>query len=282
MCLGVSLGCGLISTTTKVTPPPVFQTAGRQQLIDKIEKLASIESMKSTIYITLTVESEDRAEKTQHREVRGALVTRRPRWIRTTAQTPGGMSKAIDMVSNGDTFQVHVPWKNLVYEGDNALDAPSDNRAENIRPQHILTAIMFAPIQQDQMILMDTESYGRTGYQVVHIVDRNVGGEPKIRRKYWFARDTLALARLQILDDDSELATDAWYRDWQDEDGLPYPKFAQIRRPQDGYQIDIQILKAGLNETVPDTSFVLTLPEDIEVERIGKPAGEQTAQASND
>ena len=238
--------------------------------------------MKSTIYITLTVESDDRAEKTEHREVRGALVARRPKWIRTTAQTPGGMSKAIDMVSNGDTFQVHVPWKNRVYEGINNLDKPSDNRAENIRPQHLLSAIMFAPIGQEQLILMDTETYGRTGYQVVHIVDRDESGEPKIRRKYWFSRDTLALARLQILDENAELATDAWYRDWQEENGLPYPKFAQIRRPQDGYQIDIQILKAGLNETVPDASFVLTLPKDIEVQRLGEPATESTAQASND
>ena len=75
---------------------------------------------------------------------------------------------------------------------------------------------------------------------------------------------------------------DAWYRDWQEENGLPYPKSVRIQRPRDGYRIDIQILKAGLNEPVPDTSFVLNLPQDIQVERIGEPAAETTAQASND
>lgn len=271
-----------MSTTTKISPPSVYQTAGRRQLIDKIQRLAAIESMKSTIYIQLTVESEERDEKTEHREVRGALVTRRPDWIRATAQTPGGISKAIDMVSNGETFQVHVPWKNLVYEGRNASDSPSENRTENIRPQHILAAIMFEPIGANQLVLMDTESYGLTGYQVVHLVDRVEGEDPKIRRKYWFSRDNLSLARLQILDADAELSTDAWYREWQEENGLPYPRFARIRRPRDGYQIDIQILKAGLNEPVPDTSFVLDIPEDAQVERIGEPAMKVTTQASND
>ena len=238
--------------------------------------------MKSTIYIQLTVESDERDEQTEHREVRGALVTRRPGWIRATAQTPGGISKAIDMVSNGLTYQVYVPWKNLVYEGANRMDERSENRAENIRPQHILDAIMFAPVGEDQLILMDTESYGRSGFQIVHLVDRNGGDPPKIGRKYWFSRDDLSLARLQILDPDAELATDAWYRDWQEENGLPYPKSVRIERPRDGYRIDIQILKAGLNEPVPDTSFVLNLPQDIQVERIGEPAAETTAQASND
>ncbi len=258
------------------------QTAGRQQLIEKIQRLATIESMKSTIYIQLTVESDERDEKTEHREVRGALVTRRPGWIRATAQMPGGISKAVDMVSNGLTYQVYVPWKNRVYEGANKLDKRSEDRAENIRPQHILEALMFEPVGEDQLVLMDTESYGRAGYQIVHLVDRNGGGPPRISRKYWFSRDDLSLARLQILDPDAELATDAWYRDWQEENGLPYPGTARIQRPRDGYRIDIQILKAGLNEPAPDTSFVLHLPKDIQVERIGGPDDATTAQASND
>ena len=238
--------------------------------------------MKATIHIQLTVESDERDEQTEHREVRGALLTRRPGWIRATAQTPGGISKAIDMVSNGLTYQVYVPWKNLVYEGDNELDRRSENRAENIRPQHILEALMFEPVSAGQLVLMDTESYGRSGYQIVHLVDPNGGGPPKIDRKYWFSRGDLSLARLQILDPDAEIATDAWYRDWQEENGLPYPGSARIRRPRDGYQIDIEILKAGLNEPAPDTSFVLTLPKDIQVERIGGTDGATTAQAGND
>ena len=238
--------------------------------------------MKATIHIQLTVESDERDEQTEHREVRGALLTRRPGWIRATAQTPGGISKAIDMVSNGLTYQVYVPWKNLVYEGDNKLDRRSENRTENIRPQHILEALMFEPVSAGQLVLMDTESYGRSGYQIVHLVDPNGGGPPKIDRKYWFSRGDLSLARLQILDPDAEIATDAWYRDWQEENGLPYPGSARIRRPRDGYQIDIEILKAGLNEPAPDTSFVLTLPKDIQVERIGGTDGATTAQAGND
>ena len=91
------------------------------------------------------------------------------------------------------------------------------------------------------------------------------------------------MARLRILDADAEVETDAWYREWLEDKGLPYPRYTQIRRPQDGYEIDIEMVRPGLNETIPDTSFVLDLPGNIQVERVGEPSdGEPTAQARND
>lgn len=270
VCLCTSLGCGVLSTTTILPPPPEARTASRQELIDTVQRIAAIRSMKAVIDITLAVQTDDRDRETLYPDVRGALVVRRPGWIRTNAQSPGGIAKVYDMVSNGEEFQVHLPWRNRVYEGKTALTHVSENRVENIRPQHMLEAIMLEPISDLNMVVLDIEMYGQSGYQVLDVIDQGPDGFFRIRRKYWFSRSDLKLSRLMILDEKTEVATDAWYRDWLEDKGLPYPQHIRVERPQDGYVLEIEILKPGLNEEIPDASFQLALPENIEIERVGE------------
>ena len=271
VCLCASSGCGVLSTTTELPPPAPARTVTRQELIDTIQRIAAIQSMRAIIQITLTVQSEDRVRETRYRDARGALVLRRPGWIRTNAEVPGGIAKVYDMVSDGTEFKVYVPFQNRVYQGVTDLIEISENRFENIRPQHLLQAIMLDPIEDESRVILDIEMYGQSGYQVLHVVEDGPGDTLRIRRKYWFSRDDLKLSRLMILDDETEVATDAWYRDWLEDNGLPYPQELRIERPQDGYEVEIEISRPGLNADVPDASFELALPSDVVVERIGDP-----------
>lgn len=221
------------------------------------------------IDVTLYHLAKNRTREVRYRNARGALVARRPDWIRTNLETPGGIAVVYDMVSDGEAFQVHFPWKNEVYEGRNQMTELSENRVENIRPQHILDAIMLQPVDPDSQMLLDVETYGRSGYQVLHEVAPDEHGGLRIRRKFWFGRDNLQLSRLMVLDDRTELVTDAWYRSWREDNGLPYPEFIRIERPQDGYTLQIRIVRPGLNAEVPDSSFELDLPDDVERKTIG-------------
>lgn len=269
VCVASSLSCAVLKTTTRIAPDPVYRTATKQELIGRIQRIASTQSMRASVEVTLTVQSNERDKETEYRHVRGALVTRRPGLIRTNAETPGGIAVVYDMVSNGEVFQVHLPWRNRVYEGRTELAHISDNRAENIRPQHMLDAIMLEPIGSDSKVLLDFNSLGQSGYQVLHVVEADASGEWHIRRKYWFSRSDLSLSRMMILDDQADLVTDAWYRTWLEDSGLPYPQYIRIERPKDGYRLEIEILKPGLNQPVPDESFRLELPAGIAIERIG-------------
>ena len=269
VCLVASLGCGVLSTTTPIPTQPVYRSATRQELVDTLQRIASVESMRAVIDVTLTHETANRDKEVLYREVRGALVTRRPGWIRTSAETPGGIARVYDMVSDGEEFQVFLPWRNRVYEGRNELTHVSENRAENIRPQHILEAIMLEPIPNDRNVLLDIEAYGRSGFQVLHEIEEGEDGLLHIRRKYWFSRSDLQLARMMILNDRTELVTDTWYRDWQEDNGLPYPQHIRIERPKDGYTLAIEVVKPGLNEDIPDSSFDLSLPDDVERRVVG-------------
>ncbi len=266
----------MLSTTTILPPPPPARTASRQELIDTIQRIAAVQSMKAVIDITLTVQTDARDRETLYPDVRGALVIRRPGWIRTNAQSPGGIAKVYDMVSDGKRFRVHLPFRNRVYEGKTSLTRMSQNRAENIRPQHLLEAVMIEPITDMANVVLDIEMYGQSGYQVLHLLERGEDGLFRIRRKYWFSRSDLELSRLMILDERTEVATDAWYRDWLEDNGLPYPQHMRVERPQDGYSLEIEILKPGLNEEIPDASFQLSLPDSIEVEQVGDGGAENS------
>ncbi len=269
LCLAASAGCGVLSTTTVLPPPAAMQTASRQDLINTVQEIASVQSLRATVDITLTVEDVDRTKETRYRNVRGALVTRRPGWIRTSGETPGGIALIYDMVSDGQEFQVYLPWRSRVYEGRNTISHYSENRYENLRPQHILDAVMLHPITDPNSILLDVETYGTSGYQVLLQVERTADGIPQIRRKYWFSRADLSLARMMILNEETEVETDAWYRDWSMDRGLPYPQYMRVGRPMEGYSLEIEILKPGVNEEIPDASFELALPDDIVRERVG-------------
>lgn len=268
VCLVSGLGCGVLATTKELPASAPLLTASRQELIETVGRIARIESLKAVTDTTLTLQTEDRSEETRYRNVRGALVTRRPAWIRTYGETPGGIAKVYDMVSDGRKFQVHVPWQNRVYEGLNELAEIAKNRFQNLRPQHILDAIMLDPVDGEGEVLLDVETYGSAGYQVLLQIERSEDGEPLIRRKFWFNRSDLQLARLMILDDRTEVVTDAWYREWQEDNGLPFPRFIRIERPQDGYELEIEILRPGVNAEIPDESFELALPRDVEVHSV--------------
>ncbi len=268
VCVLSSVSCAVLKSTSRIVPPPVYRSATKQELVDRIQRFASIQSMRASIEVSLIVRSNARDKETEYRQVKGALVTRRPGLIRTNAETPAGLAVVYDMVSDGETFQVHLPWRNRVYEGPTELTQISDNRAKNIRPQHMLDAIMLEPIGPQKKVLLDFNSYGQSGYQILHVVETDADGEWRIRRKYWFSRSDLTLARMLILDDRAEIVTDAWYRAWLEDNGLPYPQFIRIDRPRDGYRIEIEILNPGLNQPVPDESFRLELPVGIAIERI--------------
>ena len=269
--LCTAVGCGVLAVTTELAPPPtVLRAASRVELIETVQRIAKVESMRASVDITLTVRSRDLTKEERFREVRGALLIRRPGWIRTNAEAPGGIAMVYDMVSDGEQFRVFIPPRNRVYEGRNELTETSEERIENLRPQHILDAIMIDPIENPDEVILDREMYGSAGYQILIQTEPGADGIRRITRKYWFSRADLKLARLIIFDDQTEVITDAWYRDWGEDKGLPYPKFIEIERPLDGYILEFAILKPGLDENIPDASFELALPAGVEVETLGK------------
>jgi outer membrane lipoprotein-sorting protein len=231
--------------------------------------------MKATVELQFSVETEDRSRVQELRDAPGFVIARRPGQIRTIAQVPVVRTTAFEMASNGEKFQVHLPTRKRFFVGDAAEGGRSEKRIENIRPQHILEALLIDPPRGDEVAVLENVIEEQTPYQVVYLVRPDGNQDPKLTRKFWFVRETLELSRMQILDDRGNTVTQAHYEQWGDQDSLPYPTYATIARPVDGYTLRIHLVQAGLNETVPEDSFVLEAPEGVTVEHIGETKTEQ-------
>jgi hypothetical protein len=186
-------------------------------------------------------------------------------------------STAFDMVSDGETFSVHLPSKNRYLAGKNQLEKPSTNRLENVRPQHLLEALFIDGPRGDELVLLDGAVEGASSYHVAEIISQEHNGHYRLKRKFWFERRDLSLTRQQIFDEHANMVTDARYNDW-DAGGIG--SFAQrviINRPADGYQISLIIEKATVNNEISDDRFVMEPPAGVTIERIGEEAAATSA-----
>jgi len=271
VCLWTQTGClsKMVSTTTQQAPPVALRKLSLDQLLARIERFRQIDTMKATVNMRVAYESEDRTKQTRFEDVRGFMLIQKPGSIRVIAQAPVVRSTAFDMASDGEQFQVYLVPKKLFLVGDTESGERSEKRVENVRPQHILHGMLPAPPAGGEKAFLENRAGGQP-YQIVTLVRQAGEGELRLTRKFWFDGAKQELTRYQIFTEDGDLATDALYREWSDHEPVPYPERVFIERPLDGYELQIQVLKPGLNEEIPADSFALQPPEGVEIERIGE------------
>jgi hypothetical protein len=251
-------------------PVQIGQTASLRELTSRIEQFGAIQTLRADVQLQLSFLEQDEESIKEFSNVSGFILIQRPGAIRVRAQVPVVRSTALDMASSGATFQVHVPSRDRFLVGDTALSAPSPKRLDNVRPQHILEALLIAPPEANQeKPALENVIEGNEAFHVVDLIAPGTeDGTLRLTRKIWFDRTNLSITRQQIFDDKGNVVTNAWYREWADEGGIPFPHYVFISRPLDGYDLQVRILKVTLNDAVPENAFELTPPPGTKVERI--------------
>jgi len=224
--------------------------------------------MRATVDMQLSFLNKEQTKRTDLTDVRGFVVAQRPGLSRIQAQYPVTRMKAFDMASDGDSFSVYLVWKNRFFQGDTDLDVRSEKRAENIRPQHIVDPLLIEPARDDEWATLVNEVENRRPYHVVLLQERLEDNRLRVRRKVWFDRADLRLARLELFNEEGDRMTIAAYEGWQEQNGVPYPTVARISRPIDGYSLTLEFVEPGLNAEIAEGSFDLEPPKNVEVERI--------------
>ena len=262
-------------------PPPVplaTRTAGLEELTSKLDSLSGIESLRSRVHLQLSVLTKDRQRIKAYPESDGLVLIDRPSAIRVRAAFPVVGSTVFDITSDGTTFSVYLPTKNRYLVGLNELSKPSEKREENVRPQHILEALVIDGQREDEKLaLLANTSYDLKAYHVVHLVRKTKFGF-RLGRKIWFDRVELDIARQQIYDIHGDIVTDAWYREWAPSDPVRYPTVVEINRPADGYVLTVRFLRLRLNVDVPKDGFELKPPEGVKIEQIGESDEEEGSE----
>lgn len=287
----VEWGCGgsghvVVNKTT--TPPglkPVVKDATREDLLEKYNASArAVTTLNATVELKPVAGSKYSGVIEEYHEVKAFLLAARPASIRMIGQAPVIGTTVFDMASDGQVFRVSIPSKNKFLEGSVSLERPSSKPIENLRPQHLLEALLWPEIRKEEPVLFE-EFNDEAGRFYVLTVLRG-GYQTEILRKIWFDRSELEVARLQTFGPRGILISDIRFSSWQPtnasaEGSIPvqgFPRAIRIERPHDDYRLDLQIIKVTLDEVIPAERFKLEPPSGTEIIHVGEAGEEKSAQ----
>jgi outer membrane lipoprotein-sorting protein len=281
-------GCGggrTISTKTTVAPSekPIIKDATREELLDKYNLYAqNIKTVNATVVLKPTAGSKYSGVIEEYHEVKAFLLAARPENIRMIGQAPVIGTTVFDMASDGETFRVSVPSKNKFLEGQVSAEINSNKPIENLRPQHLLDALLWPEIRKEESVLFEEFNDETARFYVLTVL--RGGYRTEILRKIWFDRSDLQIARLQSFAPKGLLVSDVHFSDWQPVDpaqnGAPvngpvtaFARNIRIDRPHDDYRLDLQVTKIVLNSDIPAERFKLEQPAGSELVHVGETEG---------
>jgi hypothetical protein len=262
-------------------------------LIDSINQQAEkIRSLQTTVDIDTSVGGARKGHVTDYKEIRGYVLARKPAMLHMIGLLPIVRTTAFDMVSNGQEFKLWIPPKNRFVMGRNDVQTHNaDQPMEAIRPQDIYDAILVRHIDPEHEIAVlengDEILHDAKGHRVLQedyelIVIRKKGeNEGVLSRKIVFSRTDLRPHRQYIYDDQGKLITDARYANYKDYDGVSFPSRIEISRPQEEYDIKLNMLKVEMNKPLRDDQFALEQPPGAEVVHLDHPQSSAAAPPSS-
>lgn len=282
ICLGLATvsaiaGCGgRISKDTKNKPADILvaKDATREELVEKFNAQATgLKSLNATVELRPVAGSKYSSMIQEYHEVKAFLLAERPANIRVIGQAPVISKTIFDMTSDGETFRVSLPTKNKFLVGDIKMERNSAKPIENLRPQHLFDALLWPEIVKGEAVLIEEFNDESARYYVLTIL--RGGYTTEIRRKVWFDRADLSVARLQNFGPKGALLSDIRYSNWQPapnnvagSSDLGFPRSIRIDRPHDDYRIDLQVTKLAVNEELPAERFQLAQPPNSELVKV--------------
>jgi outer membrane lipoprotein-sorting protein len=285
-------GCA-VSKKTGVKPglaPGPLQTATREELITRYNQQAqSVSSLNATVSMQLIAGSAYSGVIEQYHQVNGFILASKPASIRVIGQAPVVGKNIFDMVSDGETFHIFIPSKNKFLEGRAEFERQAKKPIENLRPQHLVDALLWKPIAEKAVVLFEEANEPTARYYVLTVVERHIADsnsdsigrrtdEWEIAQKILFDRTDLNVTRVEIFGMNpaaGKVNSDARFGDWELAGDSRYPRQIAITRPGDDYKLEITIKKLTLNEKVSSDRFVLQQPAGSELVHVGEDAKEQ-------
>ena len=251
---------------------PVWQEATLAQLLEKIRAQQNgIQTMEATVELQPSVSSTSKGEIVHYRDVRAFLLIRKPAFLRMIGLSPVVRSTAFDMASDGENFGLYVPSRNRFIIGKSRGGRRSESPLENLRPQHILDALLWEGLVENQeQAALEATRYGQKAYYLVHILRPANGEGLVLARRFWFEREGLSLERLQIFDENGEVVTDVWYSNYAEFSGIPFPQRIVMDRSQDQYGLILEVSKLEFNGPLEDEKFHLEKPAGAELINLEK------------
>ncbi len=288
----ICCGCATRVSTKKNIPAafrPVALEATRAELLEKYNGAAhGVKSINATVELKPTAGSNYSGVIEEYHEVKAFLLAARPAQIRMIGQAPVIGKTIFDMASDGQTFRVAIPSKNKFLVGPVAVERASSKPIENLRPQHLLDALLWPEVRKEEAVLFEEFNDESRRFYVLTVL--RGGYQTEILRKIWFDRADLQVARTQSYGPRGVLVSDSHFSDWQPVVGdqeqvaatlsgvTSFPRGIQIERPHDDYRLELAFTKLLLNQEIPADRFKLEQPSGTELVNVGESPEDKPAQ----
>jgi hypothetical protein len=271
-----------------------LKESSQSGLIDVINQQAEkIRSLQATVDIDTSAGGAKKGHVTDYKEIRGYVLARKPAMLHMIGLLPIVRTTAFDMVSNGDEFKLWIPPKNRFVVGRNGVKSNNaDQPMENLRPQEIYDALLIrhidpeheiAVLENSEEILHDAKGHRvlQDDYELI-VIRRKGDHEGILSRKIVFSRTDLQPHRQYIYNDEGKLVTDARYAEYKEYDGVSFPSRIEIVRPQEEYDITLNVLKMEINKPLRDDQFALEQPPGAVVINLDHPQSSAAAPPATD
>jgi outer membrane lipoprotein-sorting protein len=277
---------GCFSTThivQRTQAPDMYKSTSVENLERIIsERDANIKTLNASVLLTASTGGGKEGKVVTYTSFKGYIFVRKPRDLRVIMLLPVLGSRALDMVSNGDTFTlVHATGGHgdVWIQGSNTVTKPSKNGLENLRPPVFFDSMMVPGVSEDEIVSL-TESTRVLAPQSKHqpaieepdynlaVLRRGSGNAWRTERLVHFSRVTLLPFQQDIYDDKGEVVTSATYDKYQDFNGIQFPMEITIRRPLDEYVLKLQVTKLTLNQPLENDQFELKIPAGVTVQKM--------------
>jgi len=276
VCLSIALPSCVVRRRLIVRKGSTTQAllvADEATLLEAVSRqYSAVHDFSATVDMVPALGSAEKSKITEYKDVRAYILFRKPADIRIIGLYPVVRNKAFDMSSDGRRFELYIPSHDAFIEGSNEIVQRSENKLENLRPQHFVDALLVRPVNLAvDKVLLENQTDEAGAFYILHAIHED-NGVLRLDRTIWFNRANLEMSRQMIFDAAGNILTDARYSEWKAFDKVSFPKHVEINRPQDEYGVVIDIVKLDINKGVTDDKFVLEQPPGTTLRVLGRTA----------
>lgn len=231
----------------------------------------SLQSMNAAVEVSASTGGNLQGKVKDTTSLRGYILMRKPADLRVLLLVPVVGTRAIDMVTDGKNFKLLIPPRHEAMVGTNEVTKPSKNGLENLRPIVFFDSMFVQGPAPDQIISMTSDTrivdVGKKKKDLVEepayavqILEQPQGQHARTLRVIHIDSTNLLPYQQDIYDAAGNVATKAYYSNYQYFDNIPFPSDIHIERPQDHYGLTVTVTKLTLNQKLDDDQFELNIP----------------------